>query len=534
MVMHKLTSISVACLLGSASAQLSLTPPPAAKPDPATRVTAPTGPLVGSTDNGLAVWEGIPYAQPPVGTLRWRSPQPLPAWTQERPALQPGTACPQYLMVPGQTQGIVRGAEDCLFLNVYAPANAKNLPVMVWIHGGSFTSGAGSDYNPRALAREQNVVVVTLNYRLGALGFLALPGLEEKGSVGNYGLLDQQLAMKWVRQNIAAFGGDAANVTAFGESAGGMSICQQLLMPGARGLFDKAIIQSGPCLDAQLTAPRNVAVAKSSSAAEALGCAPTDAACLRALPLEKVVQAKPKGLPATVTFPPLYGDPTLPVSPTAVFRQGQNPGAVAPVPLLIGSNQNEGTIFAAFASKPGRDASLVEYLGTNYVFGGISAVFKGLKYYPPRKYPTRALAAATQATDSLFACPTSDIARGRTTQVPVYAYEFRDPGVPHNQYLQPSVAVPTFGAYHSAEVAGIMGASAALGDYSRFSAAQLALSQTMRTYWANFARTGNPNGAGLTEWPRLDAAGDNVLAFHPEKVGVVSDFRDSHQCEVWK
>ncbi|WP_291423360.1 carboxylesterase/lipase family protein [Deinococcus sp.] len=534
MVIHKLTAVSIAGLLGSACAQLSLTPLPAAAPDPATRITAPAGPLVGSMANGLSVWEGIPYAQPPVGALRWRSPQALPAWTQERPALQPGAACPQYLSLPGQTQGIVRGAEDCLFLNIYAPANAKNLPVMVWIHGGSFTTGAGSDYNPRTLAREQNVVVVTLNYRLGALGFMALPGLEENGSVGNYGLLDQQLALKWVRQNIAAFGGDAANVTAFGESAGGMSLCQHLLMPGARGLFDKAIIQSGPCLDAQLTAPRNVAVEKSISAAEALGCTPADAACLRAIPLEKVVQAQPKGLPANVAFPPLYGDPTLPASPNAVFRQGGSPAAVAPVPLLIGSNQDEGTIFAAFASQPGRDLNLAEYLGANYVFGGISAVFKGLKYYPPHNYPTRALAAATQATDSLFACPTSDLARGRSAQVPVYAYEFRDPSVPYNQYLQPSVAVPSFGAYHSAEVAGIMGASAALGDYSRFSAAQLALSRTMRTYWANFARTGNPNGAGLTEWPRLNAAGSNVMAFHPEKVGVVGDFRTSHQCEVWQ
>ena len=139
---------------------------------------------------------------------------------------------------------------------------------MVWIHGGSFTSGAASDYQPRTLAREQNVVVVTVNYRLGALGFLATPGLEENGSVGNYGLLGQQLALKWVRQNVAAFGGDAANVTAFGESAGGMSICQQLLMPGSQGLFDKAIIQSGPCTALSITANRADALKVGAGSAE--------------------------------------------------------------------------------------------------------------------------------------------------------------------------------------------------------------------------------------------------------------------------
>ena len=522
-------------LTAGAQAQSPLQPKLAAQPAEATRVAPAAGPVIGSQEHDLSVWEGIPYAQAPVGNLRWRAPQPLAAWTQERPALQPGAACAQAIHVPGQVQTTVRGAEDCLFLNVYAPQNARGLPVMVWIHGGSFTSGAGSDYDPRTLAREQGVVVVTVNYRLGALGFLALPALEDNGSVGNYGLLDQQLALKWVRQNIAAFGGDARNVTAFGESAGGMSVCQQLLMPGSRGLFDKAMIQSGPCSDAQLTAPRNTAIAKSTSAAEGLGgCKANDAACLRALPVEQVIQAKPKGIPATVTFPPLYGDPSLPFSPSAVYRQGKNQEAVAPVPLLIGSNQNEGTIFASFASEPGRDISALQYLGANYAFGGVSGVLKALFNYPTSRYPTRGLAAAAVSTDNLFACPTSDMARTRTAQTPVYAYEFRDQNVPYLSYLKPSVAVPSFGAYHAAEVASIMGASAALGDYTRFSPAQLELAKTMRSYWANFAKTGNPNGAGLPEWPRMDTAGNKVLAFAPAQVGVVSDFRTSHKCgSVW-
>ncbi len=526
--------LALSLFFGSAYAQLSLTPPPPAPLAQSTRVTPPAGPLVGSLDHGLAVWEGIPYAKPPTGALRWHSPQPLPAWTAQRPALQPGMACPQVLSAPGQTKPIVRGAEDCLSLNVYAPAGATNLPVMVWIHGGSYSSGAGSDYNPRTLAREQHVVVVTVNYRLGALGFLALPALAEGDSVGNYGLLDQQLALKWVRNNISAFGGDAANVTAFGESAGGMSLCQHLLMPGSRGLFDKAIIQSGPCTDPQLTAGRDATVNTSSSAARSMGCDPADVACLRALPLEKVLAAKPGGLPSTVTFPPVYGVPTLPVSPAAVLLHPSSQEAVAAVPLLIGSNSDEGSIFASFISKPGQDMTFVEYLGISYAFGGLSGTWKTLIHYLPWHYPTRALALAASSTDGTFACPTSDFARNRAAQVPVYSYEFRDRNVPYSSYLKPGVAVPEFGAYHSAEVASIMGASAALGDYSRFSPAQLELARSMRTYWANFARTGNPNGAGLVTWPRLDTAGLNVLAFSPEATHVVDDFRKLHRCgTVW-
>lgn len=172
-----------------------------------------------------------------------RAPQPLAAWASERETTQPGNICLQ----PVRGKKELRGAEDCLYLNVYAPQGARQLPVMVWIHGGGYQTGAGSNFNPSTLAGEQQVVVVTVNYRLGALGFLAASGLEQGGAVGNYGLQDQQMALKWVRQNIAAFGGDPRNVTAFGESAGGMSVCQQLSMPGAQGLFNKAIIQSGPC-----------------------------------------------------------------------------------------------------------------------------------------------------------------------------------------------------------------------------------------------------------------------------------------------
>ncbi|MFC6592721.1 carboxylesterase/lipase family protein [Deinococcus lacus] len=534
----KKTALTLALsLCATAAAQgFSLTPPPPAAPAESTRVAAPAGPVIGSLDRGLRIWEGIPYAQPPVGDLRWRAPRPLPAWTAEKSALQAGAACTQYLSVPGQGQGFQRGQEDCLTLNVYAPENAQNLPVMVWIHGGSFNLGASTDYDPRALAREQGVVVVSMNYRLGALGFLATPGLEEDGSVGNYGLLDQQLALKWVRQNVAAFGGDAANVTVFGELAGGMSICQQLLMPGSKGLFDKAIIQSGPCTAPSITANRADALKVGAGTAEALGCKAGDAACLRALPLEKVVRATPPGqglVPASVPFPPIYADPTLPTAPTAAFgAQGTAQAAnVLPVPVLIGSTQDESRLFAAWIGDPKKDLGPFEYLAAALLLNGPDG-WKALTYYPASHYPTRTLALAASGTDITFSCPTSDIARSRAEQVPTYAYEFRDRNVPTNQMLRPTVGVPSFGAFHSSEVAGILGTSATLVDYSRFTPKQLELARTMRTYWANFARTGNPNGAGLTEWPRLDAAGMNVLAFAPGAVGVVDDFRSFHKCGI--
>ena len=493
--------------------------------------TPPAGPVLGKLEDGLTVWQGLPYAQPPVGSLRWHAPQPMPVWAVERPALQFGNVCPQNLNLSGR-QDQVRGDEDCLYLNVYAPQRASHLPVMVWIHGGSFETGAGSDYDPRPLVREQDVVVVTLNYRLGALGFLAVPGLKQgrpdlPNPVGNYGLLDQQLALKWVRHNISAFGGDASNITVFGQSAGGMSICDLLAMPGARGLFDKAIIESGPCTSPGVTVSRQDALSRGASAIRPLGCDPNDAACLRRLPAGKLALTRPPNS-GTVPFPPLYGDQTMPQHPAQVLGTPQ----ALNVPLLIGSNLDEGRAFAAFIAKPERDLNLWEYLAGNSLLNK-GHVLASLFQYNEFKYGTRTLALAAANTDQAFACPTSDIARARSSFVPVYAYEFRDRSVPVE--VKPTAGLPSLGAFHSAEIPFVMGTSNGMVKTQAFTPQQRDLGRTIRSYWANFARTGNPNGVGLTNWNRLNAAGTGVQELRPARIGPVNDFRTLHQCDaIWR
>lgn len=498
------------------------------------RVQVGGGVLAGRAEPGLTLWQGVPYAAAPVGARRWRPPEPPPAWTGTRDAGAPGPVCLQRLALPGEAPRI-RGSEDCLTLNVVSPAGARDAPVMVWLHGGSFYFGAGSDYDLRTLAREQGVVAVSVNYRLGAFGFLAAPGLVDgaaDGPVGNYGLLDQQEALRWVKANIAAFGGDPGNVTVFGESAGGMSLCAQLAAPGAAGLFQKAIIQSGACTAPGLLSPRREALRRGTPFAQALGCAPTDAACLRALPAQKIVETLPPGaeLPGQIPFPPLYGDATLPLEPGAAVRAG----LIHRVPVLIGSNDAEGQFFASWLGRPERDLSALEYAGLSALLSGLQTP-RVLRAYRPGAYGSRALAAAAAVTDGLFACPTNTLARALTPFVPVYSYEYRDPAPPNR--LRRVAGIPRYGAFHTAELMSVLGTPLpeGIGDPAHFTPEQAALARTMRSYWANFARTGSPNGPGVPLWEPLSAAQNGVQALAPGGVGKVTDLRTARRCdEVWR
>lgn len=534
--MTRTLSLLTAALFTVAGAQDTTAPAPAlppttqsappAAPGVPVRTQVTSGALVGRQDAGVRVWQGIPYAAPPVGERRWRPPQPAPIWVGERDASRPGDVCLQRAQIGGSG---TRGSEDCLYLNVYAPANATRAPVMVWIHGGSFRSGAGSDYDGRVLAREQGVVVITVNYRLGPFGFLAAPGLLEGRTVGNYGLLDQQAALRWVRANAAAFGGDPANVTVFGESAGGMSVCDQLTSPGAAGLFDKAILQSGPCTPEINTAPLVEALRTGADYARALGCPEGDAACLRAVPAERLLNTPVPGrrAPGSVALPPVYGDAVLPRSPGEAFAAGQ----VNRVPVLIGSNLDEGTLFVAPLAQNGRDIPLWQFWGLVAVLEGWNTP-RVLASYPTRNYPTVGLAASALVTDGLFACPVNDITRDLARVTPVYAYEFRDRTAPTE--LRPTASVPSYGAYHAAEIISVFGTRLeGLADPARFTPAQADLAGTMRAYWANFARFGNPNAGGLPEWPRFDPARNNLLTFQPAFIGERTDFRQEHRCDVW-
>ncbi len=512
--------------------KVSADPPPV----PGVRVQVHGGALLGRVlDNGVRVWQGVPYAAPPTGERRWQPPQPPAPWTGLRAATAPGDVCPQPMsQMPGDGRSGLRGAEDCLFLNVYAPplpntGRAPRTPVMVWLHGGSFRSGAGSDYAAEVLAREQGVTVVTLNYRLGALGFLAAPALTDAtGSSGNYGLMDQQEALRWVRRNVAAFGGDPRNVTVFGESAVAMSLCAQLASPLSRGLFARAILQSGPCTPQGITTPLSEALSTGSAYARALGCAPQDAACLRAVPAGRLLDVPVPGrrVPGAVDLPMVSGDRVLPRAPADVFAAGEG----LRVPVLLGTNRDEGTLFVAPVAEAGQDLPLWQFWGVVALLERWDAP-RALASYPAGGGTVGDTAAAL-VTDSLFACPASDLAADLARTAPVYTYEFRDPAPPLD--LAPTASVPRYGASHASELVSVFGTRlAGLADPARFTAPQADLARSIRTYWANFARRGDPNGPGLAPWSPYDPENGRVMGLAPQATGEFAGFRQAHRCGLW-
>jgi para-nitrobenzyl esterase len=308
-------------------------------------------PLVAQTESGPVrgvgtpeghAFLGIPFAAPPIGPLRFSAPSPPATWSTVRDATRAGPICPQASL-----PGAGRQSEDCLNLNVYAPSDAASnhpRPVMVWLYGGGFSGGDNVTYDPSRLAQRRGVIVVSPNYRVGAFGFLAHPALRGPGE-GAYGLLDQQAALRWVARNIAGFGGDPGNVTLFGESAGGWSVCYQLAAPGARGLFQRAIIQSGACASPLSTVSVDDAEAGGVRMALALGCkAGADAAdCLRHASTHALLKAPPsrRGLLGLDSWSAASGGDVLPVSPREAFEAGH----FAAVPVVDGTNRDEGRLF---------------------------------------------------------------------------------------------------------------------------------------------------------------------------------------------
>ncbi|MFI7003323.1 carboxylesterase/lipase family protein [Nocardia sp. NPDC050175] len=474
-----------------------------------------SGPVRGKLAGDTRSFSGIPYAAPPTGELRWKPPVAPAHWTQERDATTPGSRCNQP-----QLTGELGGSEDCLFLNVSTPAGAaaQRRPVLVWIHGGAFVSGSGAEYDPSRLVRTGDMVVVTINYRLGALGFLGHSAVaHEDGQVGNFGLLDQQAALQWVHDNIAAFGGDPAKVTIAGESAGAMSVCDHLVSPRSERLFQGAILESGPC---ELQVDRQTAVDKSEQYATTLGCPGTDAAtaqCLRAIPADKLAAttlqytgSDGSGLPS-----PAFGQPLLPEDPVTAFREGK----AAKVPVLIGANHDEYTSFVA-----GRTITAEEYPQLLQTFGAHADTVAAR--YPLDAYPQPVLAWSAVMTDHIFVCPIADATKSLVRTGPVYAYEFADqnaaplPGLP---------SPPPFplGASHAFELPYLFDLAQATPPATP---AQKILSDKMIRYWSAFIRTGDPNSRGLPDWPRH--TGDQDLVLNPEKI-TTTDAARNHHCELW-
>ncbi|HZC70112.1 MAG TPA: carboxylesterase/lipase family protein [Jatrophihabitans sp.] len=477
---------------------------------------------------GVRRFEGIPYAAPPTGNLRFRSPRPATPWRGVLDADRPGPACAQLGGFPGDAPS---NSEDCLYLNVTAPAEAeqRRLPVMVWIHGDGFFQSSGGIYGADRLVRQGRVIVVTFNYRLGALGFLAHPALDRgtRDLSGNFGLEDQQAALRWVRDNAAAFGGDPHKVTIFGESAGGMSVCAHLAAPRSAGLFQRAIIMSGPCTlhwpysPTWGPLPRRQREAQGVELAKQLGCtdAATAARCLRALPVKKLINL------GGITFGPgpTVGGGVLPVNPARAFASGQ----VAHVPVMQGTTRDEHVTFiAALESFTGQSVTRRNYPGqVATVFGKQRARAILARYPLTSAAPARTLASVL--TDSAWTCPALATDRLLATHLRTFAYEFADRKAPWFRDAE-LPKYPT-GAYHASELQYLFSGAYASEMLDR---QQRALSRQMIAYWTRFARKGSPNGPGTPRWPQFHGSSAQSLATGTDGVGQV-DLGAAHNCAFW-
>ncbi|WP_327280149.1 MULTISPECIES: carboxylesterase family protein [unclassified Streptomyces] len=493
------------------------------------------GPVRGTAHGTYRTFEGIPYAAPPTGPLRWRLPQPAARWTGVRDAGAPGARCMQ---LPPIGPGGPGGSEDCLYLNVTAPTGptaatdagrgGQRRPVMVWFHGGGFANGAGDLYRPQRLAVQGDAVVVTVNYRLGIFGLFGHPAL---GGAPDFAIADQQAALRWVRSNAARFGGNPSDVTLFGESAGGLSVCAHLTSPASGGLFQRALLQSGSCSTTmpprsllptlgryEPFVPEQRTVADGVATATGLGCdRPEPSAVLDCLRGKDA---------ATLTTPELmqrfslvsYGNHLLPEEPRAALEGGR----FHRVPVIEGVNRDEMRIFLAqgLAAFPIPDGAA--YRARVEQSFGAAAVPAVTSRYSVAAYPTPALAWAAVLSDASFICPALRDGRALARHVPVHAYRFSDRDAPNFTGL-PEVEGLPYGASHGFELPYLFTMDAALTGPQR------ALSERMTGYWTAFARTGRPPAA----WPPLGSAG-SVLSFAPGSDGTrVVDGAAEHHCAFW-
>ncbi|MEU9804019.1 carboxylesterase family protein [Streptomyces sp. NPDC051000] len=488
------------------------------------------GPVRGRSHGAYDTFEGIPYAAPPVGALRWRLPEPAPHRGGTLDAGAPGARCVQ---LPPLGPGGPSGSEDCLYLNVTAPAGHVSggaaRPVMVWFHGGGFQYRSGDMERPDPLAVRGDAVVVTVNYRLGIFGLFGHPAL---GGAPDHALADQQAALRWVRAHASRFGGDPGNVTVFGASAGGLSVCAHLTSPGSAGLFRRAIVQSGSC--STTTPPRSLlptlgtyepfvpearTVAAGLAAATRLGCpgrSPETLDCLRSLDAGALATAELMGRFSLVS----YGNAMLPVEP----RRALEGGGFHRVPVMQGTTRDEVRLFLAqtLAAYPVADAAAYrERLRVS--FGDAADAVEAL--YPPARYRTPAAALATLLSDASFLCPTLRDGRALARHVPVYGYRFDDRTAPNSAGFPAPPDLP-FGAAHGFDLPYLFTAAA-------LDPAQRALADRMVDHWTRFARTGTPNGPGAAGWPRWGLDG-SVLSLAPGPDGVRPvDAAAEHHCAFW-
>jgi para-nitrobenzyl esterase len=488
------------------------------------------GDVQGTVNEQTRQFLGIPFAAPPVGTLRWRPPTPPLPWQNVLQANAFAAACAQL----GSIQGPPSENEDCLYLNVWSPEPAprKPLPVMVWFHGGGNQQGSARDpvpfpgvpghfYDAHVLAQERGVVVVTINYRLNVFGFFAHAALAGEDAAhpyaGNQGLLDQRAALEWVHANIAAFGGNPKRVTIFGESAGSQDTCLQVASPGSKKLFHRAISESGGCTTRHPTAAEGAATAATFTTSAGCGAASDPLACLRAQPARALLailqqSSIPGGIVPNFDFGPVVDGGFLPDQPRTLFDTGR----YARVPYILGSNTDEGTLFLLTAPRVTTEAAYLAALQARY--GALADEVAAV--YPASGFPSPQDALARAFGDQILVCTTYDSARRAAAGgAHVYLYNFaREIPIAVLQQLG-------LRAFHGAEIVYVF------GSITPPTADDGTLGETIRGYWTRFARSGNPNGKGTIKWPRFKDKTDRRLNLDVEP-SVLTAFR-RHECEFW-
>jgi para-nitrobenzyl esterase len=495
-----------------------------------------SGVVIGSTTDGVNQFLGIPYAAPPVGSLRWRPPKHyglFPGFILQ--ATQFGSECTQA----------GGGSENCLFLNVFTPhvksqdgwhdRDRRGLPVMFWIHGGGLINGSSTPYNPGLLVSKE-VIVVTINYRLGFLGFFAQSAIDAEGHLsGNYGLMDQQFALQWVRRNIANFGGDPDRVTIFGESAGGQSVYAHLASPLASGLFRGAIAESGSYAEfqdyffnvvtlAQAETTGSQSVPSGAAIADSVGCTSQTASCLRAVPAATMVAKEP--------FPlyPFVDGRLLTQTIGAAFASGE----FNHVPVIAGTNHDEYRLFVAldFDLVGNPILTSAEYTtATTALFGTLAPPVLAL--YPFAAYPVGGEALGASGTDGVFSCPARNVDQALSKLVPTFAYEFNDENAPPAQSLFGGLLTFPLGAYHSSELQYLFPGIDVFGLPTTLSSQQMELSDAMVSYWTQFAKKGDPNSSTEPLWSPYSASTDEFQSLIPPAPVVESNFDSSHKCSTF-
>lgn len=477
------------------------------------------GPVRGERSGATWSYKAIPYAAPPAGELRWKPPAPTPPREEILEATSWGPLCPQ---VSGNR---VAGVEDCLQLNIWTPAPAAETPppVLFWIHGGGHVQGGAPTieggvriYDGTRLAEASGAVVVTINYRLGPLGFLALPELSsEEGSSGNLGTLDQIAALQWVRRNIRAFGGDPDRVMIFGESAGGVAVCALMTSPRARGLFHSAVIQSGGCTAKTLVSAENFG----RRLAEAAGCKEDTAVCLRSRTAAQLLEAIPPGFNISTEssdYGSVVDEAVQPAHPMAVIERGEH----ARVPVVVGANSDE---TSRSVPQIRTEAEYVALVRRQFPNAFLSS--RILAEYPANEYRSPQAAFVALTSDSRFICPSRRTAEAlRNAQgEPVYRYIFTHS--PENA----SPSVREDGAWHGLDVLYVFQQTDRIAGYRR-GEKDSSVESAFASYWSSLAAAGHPNSGVLIEWPKSDAADSYLELASPLRTGQGVRTR---QCDFW-